>query len=211
MDFNQAFRFDFHFQISAGNDQLRGDGLTFAMSSAPFLGNAGSGLGYENAPASSVAFAIDTFHFGPDPTGSGGEPVSPSLQILQGGNVTPLAATETGMGDSIRDRYYQWYATVNYTPTGNNAGTLIGYIENLNFPGNDSYTSFAVSAVVDFGALGMADKPVYYGFTASNGLATDAHMVTSAVPVPEPETYAMMLAGLGLLGFSARRRKQKAA
>ncbi len=28
--------------------------------------------------------------------------------------------------------------------------------------------------------------------------------------VPEPETYAMMLAGLGLLGFAARRRKQKA-
>jgi len=28
--------------------------------------------------------------------------------------------------------------------------------------------------------------------------------------VPEPETYAMLLAGLGLLGFAARRRKQKA-
>ena len=27
-------------------------------------------------------------------------------------------------------------------------------------------------------------------------------------PVPEPETYAMMLAGLGLLGFLGRRRKQ---
>ena len=26
-------------------------------------------------------------------------------------------------------------------------------------------------------------------------------------PVPEPETYAMILAGLGLLGFAARRRK----
>jgi hypothetical protein len=29
--------------------------------------------------------------------------------------------------------------------------------------------------------------------------------------IPEPETYAMMLAGLGLLGFVARRRKQKNA
>lgn len=28
-------------------------------------------------------------------------------------------------------------------------------------------------------------------------------------PIPEPETYAMMLAGLGLLGVMARRRKQK--
>ena len=30
-------------------------------------------------------------------------------------------------------------------------------------------------------------------------------------PVPEPETYAMLLAGLGLVGFVARRRNQKAA
>ncbi len=29
--------------------------------------------------------------------------------------------------------------------------------------------------------------------------------------VPEPETYAMMIAGLGLLGFAARRRKQQQA
>ena len=31
------------------------------------------------------------------------------------------------------------------------------------------------------------------------------------VPVPEPETYAMLLAGLGLMGYVARRRKQKRA
>ena len=29
----------------------------------------------------------------------------------------------------------------------------------------------------------------------------------SAAPVPEPETYALLLAGLGMIGYSARRRK----
>jgi choice-of-anchor A domain-containing protein len=33
----------------------------------------------------------------------------------------------------------------------------------------------------------------------------------STSPVPEPETYAMLLAGLGLIGFTARRRKLAAA
>lgn len=31
------------------------------------------------------------------------------------------------------------------------------------------------------------------------------------IPVPEPESYSMLLTGLGLLGFMARRRKQKEA
>ncbi|MDP2231482.1 FxDxF family PEP-CTERM protein [Methylotenera sp.] len=40
--------------------------------------------------------------------------------------------------------------------------------------------------------------------SASNAFETDNHAVLA---VPEPETYAMMLAGLGLIGFVARRRK----
>ncbi|WP_445229582.1 FxDxF family PEP-CTERM protein [Duganella rhizosphaerae] len=40
--------------------------------------------------------------------------------------------------------------------------------------------------------------------------STDVRGYTIAA-VPEPETYAMLLAGLGLVGFMARRRKQAAA
>jgi hypothetical protein len=41
--------------------------------------------------------------------------------------------------------------------------------------------------------------------TQGKGYAQD---IVVFAPVPEPQTYAMMLVGLGLLGFSARRKNQ---
>jgi hypothetical protein len=32
-------------------------------------------------------------------------------------------------------------------------------------------------------------------------------VIANAIPIPEPETYALMLAGLGLVGFMARKKK----
>lgn len=51
-------------------------------------------------------------------------------------------------------------------------------------------------------------------FVGGNGYAPVDDLQTAVrvtFLIPEPETYAMLLAGLGLLGFVARRRKQKEA
>jgi hypothetical protein len=196
LDFDQSFSFSFNFYIPV-SEGIRGDGMTLTLATAPGLGNAGSGLGYEGLGAASVALAIDTFHFD-------GEPVSPSLQILSGGSITPLAATETGLGDSIRDPDFQWFARLAYVPSGNGdqAGVLTGSIEHINLG------TFSVTANIDFAALGLAGNPVYYGFTASNGLATDGHVVDwgAPAPVPEPGSALLMLAGaMALAGWRRRR------
>jgi hypothetical protein len=45
------------------------------------------------------------------------------------------------------------------------------------------------------------------GNLVSDQAASFGGAVSLAAPVPEPETYGMMLAGLGVLGYLARRRK----
>jgi hypothetical protein len=46
-----------------------------------------------------------------------------------------------------------------------------------------------------------------YGFTTPETGKTDIMFNFSITAVPEPETYAMLLAGLGMVGFVVRRRK----
>lgn len=48
---------------------------------------------------------------------------------------------------------------------------------------------------------------VWDGAITTQDLAVFSKVVT---PIPEPETYAMLIAGLGLMGFIARRRRAKA-
>jgi hypothetical protein len=59
------------------------------------------------------------------------------------------------------------------------------------------------------GMLGNLSGPISMtaNVWAANTPGSTQDLVVFA-PVPEPETYAMMLAGLGLMGFVTRRRKQ---
>lgn len=58
------------------------------------------------------------------------------------------------------------------------------------------------------GAVGMTAWSKYaYGEVGTMGGVPLSQVITLAAPVPEPETYAMFLVGLGLIGSIARRRK----
>jgi len=99
---------------------------------------------------------------------------------------------------------YDWSVTLRVS-----AGLIPAVFSNLAPPHSVSRSSFGDTYY--WGGLeGVFDAQ---GFpVAGVTLTSDAGFdwVTVAV-VPEPESYAMMLAGLGLLGVVARRRKQKTA
>ena len=82
-----------------------------------------------------------------------------------------------------------------FTSTGTLIGTGTGTVGQVD--------RFSVSNDV----LGVGS---YYLQVGGNVLSTSGARFDGNIslsPVPEPETYAMMLAGLGLVGFAARRRK----
>lgn len=57
----------------------------------------------------------------------------------------------------------------------------------------------------------LGDLPAGMVITSASGHDYTIDPTAIAASVPEPESYEMLLAGLGLLSFVARRRKQKAA
>jgi hypothetical protein len=92
--------------------------------------------------------------------------------------------------------------------------TYEAFIDGTRIASGESPTIFHFESVVipflSAGAhtigLGVATDIAFLG--RFNATFDDVAITT---PVPELETYAMLLAGLGLLGFAARRRKLKEA
>jgi probable HAF family extracellular repeat protein len=86
----------------------------------------------------------------------------------------------------------------------NDIGQVVGY----------SYTAAGIRHAFITGpnGVGMTDLnslvTLPAGVVLTNATGTNNHgEVIAAAIVPEPETYALLLSGLGLMGFMARDRK----
>jgi hypothetical protein len=106
------------------------------------------------------------------------------------------------------------YATLvlgTQTVTYNASTSLLSMVGTLNVDG----TLYDVS---DATSINLSDRfgpslPLYIGFTGGTGLSLADQRITSFTlsPVPEPEEWAMMLLGAGMVGYQIKRKQKKAA
>lgn len=131
--------------------------------------------------------------------------ISTFPERISGTSFTLLGAS----GDSLFGTY-----TVDTSVFSDPVNPLEGdFIGSEDFTGRFSFTGGTGRYA---GATGGGTYVGHSDYTADNPLAlfsgaSTLDSIGTVTTVPEPETYAMLLAGLGLLGFAAQRRKQKVA
>ena len=97
------------------------------------------------------------------------------------------------------------------TVTYNASTSLLSMVGTLNVDG----TLYDVSDTI---GINLSDRfgsslPLYIGFTGGTGASLADQRITSFTlsPVPEPEEWAMMLLGFGMVGYQIKRKQKKAA
>jgi hypothetical protein len=180
--------------VVAANNQIGNNYLDFGVS---FSGAALVNLGYGHAASGTNGLSGISSLGGVDY----GSPFS--IEFFSPTNTSIAAATNYfsitpdragGSGNTVTLTAYDF--------TGQLVGTRsfvenVGFLGTLELSGVGNFHKVVVSAGLanpSSGGIGM-------------DLVTYGDLSPIAAPIPEPETYAMMLAGLGLLGAVARRRK----
>lgn len=88
---------------------------------------------------------------------------------------------------------------------GENVSNIDG-LEYTIWSGATAMGTFAGNNTTWTQSLAAGDYVVKITGNANGSSGGSYGLAMSLVPIPEPETYAMLLAGLGLIGFAARRR-----
>jgi hypothetical protein len=190
-----------------------GDTLTYKFN-APSVGGAVVGINQATLLLTETAIGVN-FTLTPNWTATTGNRVD-QLQFAYMTGTTfsyvdgagPDASFATSIG-AIDSGYNTTALVTMQWPSANNSPNYFDSADvssswSLNGVGVDLFdftvlaTATSTKPSPGFGVISMP------GAGPSNWVASSATITT---PVPEPETYALMMAGLGLVGWAARRRK----
>jgi hypothetical protein len=117
-----------------------------------------------------------------------------------------FAATGVGWGVAS-EMGHLFYVTLGNDRSLSNTGDFQNLYTNVYWSGLEYAPDTSFAWILNIGAR-FGDQRDYEKATSLRAMAVRPGDVLVS-PVPEPETYALMLAGLGLVGFMARRRKAK--
>ena len=130
--------------------------------------------------------------------------------------VASLSTLGSTIASDVSKLYSQSYSST-FSNANNSAAFQLALWELAKDDGNLSTGQVKSTASTSTAVVAAATTMISNAKTAAAGatqysfnLYTNAghqdYLVASVTPVPEPETYAMLLCGLGLIGFTARRR-----
>lgn len=188
---SHSFNFNFAFSLANKGSGYMADGITFALQNmgTQALGNQGGSLGYNGL--NGVGSIIQTYS-------------NNHVGLNTNGNAYSPAAAPTNLGLA---KLVTGSETVKYNAI-TNVLSMIGelYVDNIKYSINDTV---GINLATKFGPT------MYVGLTGATGASTAEQQITSfgmssvsstSTTVPEPGTYATLLAGLGLMGFIRRRK-----
>jgi len=105
----------------------------------------------------------------------------------------------------------EYFFVFNFADGTSFSGANLNAADNGNFRNSDGTTELSGTdkLISSFSVVGKQTETADYSYLALDNFQFRVEQAVVTTPVPEPEIYAMMLAGLGLMGWVRRRRSNR--
>lgn len=185
-----SFLATFSYSLARGTFDPMADGISFAIQpeSPVLVGTGGGGIGYNDLGA--VGWVLQSWDNNRLGLNTDGDAFSAAAAPADLG----AAALVTGTQQVLYDA----------------ANSVLSMSGTINADGN----VYTVSESVSIDLSSVYGAPLYIGFTGGTGLSHADQRITAfavTAAIPEPGEWALMLAGLGVIGAITRLRARRAA